>query len=201
MFRDYICVMFNCRELGLNLHTVALHYHNGPVGEELFYDVMAGEWDEVKSAFSDAANIEFQIYVVIRARKFAEGRIYECGILPDTMVESLRTAWVSTSMIDESDTAHSLDKAKKFVSPQQQRLWYSGHDVTTELGRRQWQKQLVPKFLAGFDIGESVPMEIPRGLNGTQAEKENLQEALTQAQRDAEDQITHTVRQTYQHMT
>lgn len=72
---------------------------------------MAGEWDEVKSAFSDAANIEFQIYVVIRARKFAEGRIYECGILPDTMVESLRTAWVSTSMIDESDTAHSLDKA------------------------------------------------------------------------------------------
>lgn len=44
-------------------------------------------------------------------------------------------------------------------------------------------------------------MEIPRGLNGTQAEKENLQEALTQAQRDAEDQITHTVRQTYQHMT
>ncbi|OQD61405.1 hypothetical protein PENPOL_c017G04198 [Penicillium polonicum] len=28
MFRDYIRVMFNYRELGLNLHTAALHYHS-----------------------------------------------------------------------------------------------------------------------------------------------------------------------------
>lgn len=78
MFRNYIRVMFNCRELSLNLHTVTLHYHSGSLGEEIFCDVMTGEWDEMKSAFSDTANTEFRIDVVLRALKFAEEKIYEC---------------------------------------------------------------------------------------------------------------------------
>ncbi|CAI7581268.1 unnamed protein product [Penicillium discolor] len=78
MFRNYVRVMFNCRELGLKLHTVTLHHHSGSLGEGIFCDFMTGEWDEMKSAFSDVANTEFRIDMVLQALKFAEEKIYEC---------------------------------------------------------------------------------------------------------------------------
>lgn len=48
---------------------------------------MTTEWDEIKSAFSDGTNTGFQTDVVLRARKFDGEKIYECGFLPDDMVE------------------------------------------------------------------------------------------------------------------
>lgn len=72
---------------------------------------MTTEWDEIKSAFSDGTNTGFQTDVVLRARKFNGEKIYECGFLPDDMVESLRTALLATGITNESDVVHGLDKA------------------------------------------------------------------------------------------
>lgn len=71
---------------------------------------------------------------------------------------------------------------KTVESLAQQQLWYSGFDVTTDPGRRQCQKQLIPELLVGVDRGKSVPMEIPRLLNAAKSELEKLHVAQKKVQ-------------------
>ena len=49
--------------------------------EDLVYDAMTTGWDRIRGAFSDGSNTGFRVDVLLRARKFVEGKIYECGIL------------------------------------------------------------------------------------------------------------------------
>lgn len=52
MFWDYIFTVFNCRELGLNIHSVnALPQHSGSVDKDTFFNVVTTEWEEIKSIF------------------------------------------------------------------------------------------------------------------------------------------------------
>ncbi|KAJ6150112.1 hypothetical protein N7471_001311 [Penicillium samsonianum] len=76
MFRDYIRAMYNCRELGLNLHSVMMRYTSPIHDEDLPCNILRDEWDLTTSTMMGPSISHFRLDVTLRANECEDEETY-----------------------------------------------------------------------------------------------------------------------------
>ncbi|KAJ5833227.1 hypothetical protein N7474_001538 [Penicillium riverlandense] len=208
VFRDMIRKMFNCQELRLNIRDLELRYTSAAHGFGVSKDLLSGEWEECKAVFASDENSNFVIKLVLYAVEDPSADILEnYNLQPELemMVNDDENAGEASQAGPEKANASSIcgifglrgfaghygigraPKPRNFSERERSLEYYGGFDVTSESGRRGWQKSML------HDVARTVPPNCvkrdkpPRDF--TSSEKAAVTEAEYQAERlRAEDQ-------------
>lgn len=202
VFRDMIRMMFNCQELRLNIQDLELRYTLAAHRCGVSKDLLSGEWEESKAVFANDENSNFVIKVVLYAVEDPSADILESDNLQPELemmandhgnateisepgpekvnASSIRGIFGLRSFAGHHGTGRA-PKPRIFSKRQKTLEYYGGFDVTSESGRRGWQKSML------HDVARMVPPDCvkrdkpPRDF--TSSEKAAATEAEYQAER------------------
>ncbi|KAI9376377.1 hypothetical protein BJX61DRAFT_538909 [Aspergillus egyptiacus] len=186
-FKDFIRRMYNCQRIGIDITTLRLKHGSDEGAVDM--NILNKSWDGVLEIFNDKNNGNYVVYVAFEPVDDPEVSIYESPEPPSEARTFFDTRNAEVQLDGPLNEIGEEPKPKAFRYRDDQRRYYSGYDVDTEHGRREWQRRLLANLSCNATAARLKLEKLPESL--TSAQKMSITTAQERMHKEAIEEEGH----------